>query len=94
MRSVSNWVYIIATPIIGIGLLSFKDYLWAVVAFAACAILLTSEISKMRRRDAAVQQAQPPQVQTPQAQAPQAQPQQPRDQRASDNAPAGTTRDS
>jgi hypothetical protein len=49
MESTKNWIYIICAPIIGIALLLFADYVWAVIAFAAGALLLTIELRKRAR---------------------------------------------
>lgn len=49
MGNTKNWIYIICSPIIGIALLLFRDYIWAVVAFAAGALLLTIELRRRAR---------------------------------------------
>ncbi|GAA4488218.1 hypothetical protein GCM10023191_017260 [Actinoallomurus oryzae] len=49
MGNTKNWIYIIFSPIIGIALLLFRDYVWAVIAFAAGAVLLAIELRRRAR---------------------------------------------
>jgi hypothetical protein len=49
MGNTRNWIYIVASPIIAIALLLFKDYVWAGIALVAGAVLLTIELRRRAR---------------------------------------------